>query len=74
MRLLLVLSTKPGLCVGGLSSAEADGMGLKFQNIPDEVVVLIELRKVIVTTPMNPDQSYFSGIKFLELLTMPDGN
>jgi len=38
---------------------------LILQNIPDEIVVLIKLRKVIMPAPMNSDQCNFSWIKFL---------
>ena len=62
-----------GLCVDGLSMGMV-GTGLKLQNVPDEVVVLIKLRQIIVPASMNPYQRYFSRINFLQLFTVPDRN
>jgi hypothetical protein len=66
-------SIKQVLSVAGLPVGIV-GMGLKLQNIPDEVVILIKLRKIIVTASMNPYQRYFSWINFLQLFTVPDRN
>ena len=44
----------------------------KLQDIPYEVVVLIEARKIIMAAAMNSDQGDPAWIKFLQRLAVPD--
>lgn len=45
-----------------------------FKNIPDEIVVLIKGRKVVMAATMDADKGYCPGVYLLQGLTMADGN
>lgn len=47
---------------------------LIFQNIPQEIMVLREAGQVVVPAAVNPDQSYLTGVDFLQGFALTEGN